>query len=286
MNYILFTFLLLAFTAPTYAQISTPIELITKDGVIVILRPDGTWDFKKSAPQSAPIPAANLGKSEVSTDSLPPNFIGIDPKTLHTRLINLKENLVKNEFETSAQYERRIAEEIQKPIIDNLTIRDNFSFVISDIQAQYNADTQKMLFSLRVEKSRMVESRRNLEKQLGRKLDLGRADRLDYTNLYSIESGDTGVRHDAKFRIFFDKVNELSFTKNNNSDVLSIEVNLEADEARRLKSAAKVVVVVKLDRPYTEAYSFGHRFQVQPIEAYFFDPQKGTILGGKIDLRK
>ena len=137
---------------------------------------------------------------------MPPNFSGHDVGTLFTQLRDLKKRLVKSEFETTADYEKRVTQEKQKPILGNLTILDTFSLVAPNVQAAYDADSQKMQFFLPVEKSRMAELYRDT---LGR--DKKTAYDLDEANLYSIQWRDD--RAYSREGIFFDGTGNLTLTE-------------------------------------------------------------------------
>ena len=52
MSRILLSMLLVLMAASAYGQSS--IEVKTNDGRIVILKPDGTWEYKKDTPQPSP----------------------------------------------------------------------------------------------------------------------------------------------------------------------------------------------------------------------------------------
>jgi hypothetical protein len=156
MNHLLLAALLILVATNSYAQ--SPIEGATKDGRAVILKPDGTWEFKKAAPEPSATPAVAAVKASMPTDSLPVNFSGHETKILYHQLIDLKKRLVKSEFETKARYYERVYAEMQKPIIDNLTIKDTFSIVVSGVRADYDADSRKMQLFLLIEKSEYAES--------------------------------------------------------------------------------------------------------------------------------
>lgn len=271
MNRLFLSALLIFLATSTFAQISSQIEVTTKDGRTVILKPDGTWEFKKVVPQPSPTPVANSSKPIEATNSLPVNFAGQDASNLLVKLLDLKVRLTKNEFETTAQYEKRIAEEIQKPIIDNLTIKDTFSIVISRVETEYNADTQKMQFSLSV-----LESS---SRKYGGVRDKKTAYDLKDVNLYSI-IWSAGILE--TYGLFFDDLNNLALTeKGYYSKGFTAELSLDVEEAKRLKSTVKAAVLVKFEEPYAIDDGYGlvsKQFQTRLVDVYFFDPQTGKIL--------
>jgi hypothetical protein len=271
MNRLLLSILLAVAATNAYAQSS--IEARTSDGRIVILKPDGTWEYKKEAQQPAPAPATNPVKQNSGTDSLPPNFTGHDVKALFTRLSELKKRLVKSEFETTTEYEKRIAQEKQKPILGTLTVQDTFSLVIPNVEASYDADSQKMQFFLPVEKSRMAE----LYRSAGMSQDKKTASDLEGVSLYSIQwSGNSRYDH---IGIFFDDMHNLTLTNKSYPSGFSAEVHLGVEEAKRLKNMTQAVAIVQFEEPYAgEGLRIDNQLQVRLIDVYFFDPQTGRIL--------
>lgn len=285
MNRLLLCLLLLFLTVSAYAQTSTSIEVITKDGRTVILKPDGTWEFEKVAAEPSPNATVGQAKPNMPTDSLPLNFVGHDAKTLYTQLLDLKKRLVKNEFETTAQYEKRIAEEIQKPILDNLTVKDTFSFVVSNVYAAYNADAQKMRFLLPVQKSEMAELyRKSNIYSRNNKYDGD----LSRSNLYSIRWETGGYSMPSRQGVFFDETGHLIVTGRDYSPGFSVEVPLDVEKAKRLKNTTKAVIVAKLEEPYAGTLTnlYGIQLQVRIVDIYFFDPQTGKILAKMSEVKK
>lgn len=271
MNRLLAGALLVLLATSTYAQ--GPIEVTTKDGRTVTLKPDGTWEFKKVAPEPAATPAEGSVKSTVPVDSLPSNFAGHDTKILYSQLLDLRHRLLKSEFETTAQYEKRVADELRKPIVGDLTIGDTFSIVASGVRADYDADSQTMQLFLPVEKSQMAE----LQRRIGSGRDRKTADDLSYVNLYSIQlAREHGY---AKQGLFFEETNNFMLKKKDYLEGFFVEVSLGVEEARRIKSMIKALVVVRFEEPFAAGdESINRQFQVRLIDVLFFDPQTGKIL--------
>ena len=266
MNVFLIFALLVFTTISTFAQITSPIEVKTNDGQTVILKPDGNWEFKKVMPQPSPTTVVNPVKKNAEINSFSPNFSGHDFITLLTKLLDLRKRLVKSEFETTADYEKRAAEEKQKVIIENLTIEDTFTFVINGVQPVYNADLQKLKFFLPVEVNRtyiMDEDKKT-------------AYDLSNVNLYNINN------------IFFDDLNDLKLSEKSYYKGFSTEVSLNVEEAKRIKNTARAAVIVQFEEPYAlEDYLRANKqLQVRLIDVYFFDQQTGKILAKMSDSKK
>ena len=70
----------LLFLVSTTALSQTPgsFEHKTPDGRTVVMKADGTWEYKKETPR----PSAKRDVPNTATDDLTPNFSGNDPRTL------------------------------------------------------------------------------------------------------------------------------------------------------------------------------------------------------------
>ncbi|MFM9905088.1 MAG: hypothetical protein ACKVQJ_11015 [Pyrinomonadaceae bacterium] len=264
MKKLLLCSLFLPLTFSTFAQIPSPIESTTKDGRTVILKPDGTWEFKKAVPQPSPTPIPDEVKQK--SISFAPGFTGDDLSTLFNRLIDMKKRFTKSEFETTAQYEKRLAAEIQKPILNTSTIKDTFT-LLYPVESEYDADFQKMKFSLRIDASSYADI---LQRKPGS---------LSSMNRYSIYSVSTSL--------YFDDINGLKLTSKDYWKGFSTEVSLGVEEAKRLKNAAMAAVVISCKEPYAlQAGQYTHQVQGRLIDVYFFDQQTGKILAKMSDSKK
>jgi LysM repeat protein len=231
-------------------------------------------------PQSSPTPT-NSQTSNLPAVSLPPNFSGHDPKVLYAKLRDLKGRLIKSEFETTSQYVTRRAEELRKPLIENLTLADSFAFIAASIDGQYDADDQTLHLFLPVKRNSYLESRRRIAQLSGKPLEESPASKkhasdLDDVNLYNMEVVN---KREPKTRVFFDDLNYLSLSERNYQTGFLASVKLPVDEARRLKSSARAILLVQFQEPYAAGYeSFDKQFQVNLVDVVFFDPDHGKIL--------
>jgi hypothetical protein len=174
-----------------------------------------------------------------------------------------------------------MAEEIQKPIMENMTVNDTFSLVVSKVEANYDADSQKMQFFLPVEKNPRAE----LSRLTGTSEDKKTARDLSYVNLYSIQL--PGERAYENNGIFFDELNDLPLTKMSYRQGFSAERTVDVEEARRLKNTTRALLLVRFQEPYAAGYEMIKRqLQVQLVDVLFFDPQTGKILAKPSSSRK
>ena len=273
MNRLLLSTLLIFLATSTFAQVTNPVEVIVKDGRTVILKPDGTWEFKKISPQSSTSPISTTDKPDQSSNTLPTNFKGHNAKLIFTQLLDLNKRLVKSEFETTSEFEKRISEEIKKPIAYNLGLNDTFAFVVNGVGAEYNADTKLMSFFL------------HAANDWG-SLGLG-IKRNGKESLYCInwnDEGWVGANYSIDtYKFFFNELGNFVLAKKAGSTGFSADIKLEAEDAKRLKTDVRAVAFVKFEEPYAqmdrlqvEGY-MGRLFQVRLVDVYFFDPQTGKI---------
>jgi tetratricopeptide (TPR) repeat protein len=127
-----------------------------------------------------------------------------------------------------------------------------------------------MTFSVPVERNVMAESRRLLNSTENKTsvTDLSRV------SLYSIA---LGSYDDAN--VFFDDMNGLSLSGSRYDPQFSTQVHLDVEDAKRLKTGTKAVLVVRFEEPYAiTRYAGAGQFQVRLIDVQFFDPQTGKVL--------
>ncbi len=268
MNYLLLSVLLTVLAINTYAQITSPIEVITKDGRTVILKPDGTWEFKKVEPQPSPNPIANSSKSGVATDSLPWDSSIYEVETIYNKLEEYKRPLYKDEFETTSQYEKRVSEKIQSPIISNLKIKDSFLLSLGSGVIKYDADSQKMLFLLPI---KTVDSESKYDSD------------FEKNNQYSINLTEfkvwSGKAYEFTYQIFFNEVGNFTRKSNNERQGFSAEISINVEDAKLLKDKVKVVALVQFQEPYiANINSYIKEFQVKVIDIYFYNSETRKII--------
>jgi len=210
---------------------------------------------------------APFAAASTQQPTLSPNFSGDDPTTLLRQLTDLRKRLVKSEFETTAAYKARIIEENKKAVLDSRTSEDTFYLVANKVEAEYNADTETMTFALRVRTNYPAELSRtyNLEEKVA-------ATDLSQVTMYDVSLGDY-----TDPRVFFDSSAGLSGSRYSRKFMATAKLNV--DEARRLKTGTKAVLVVRFEEPYAiQKDVAGGQFQVRLINVQFFDQQTGRVL--------
>jgi hypothetical protein len=261
---------LIILAAPAMAQRPTaPVEVRGPDGRTVILKPDGTWEYKKEAPAIAPEPTKPT--SPATAETLPPTFTGDDPRSLLRQLVDLRKRLVKSEFETSSAYKARVAEEKKKPLLGDRNAEDSFYLVSSAVLADYNADSQLMSLTLSAKRNVVAEvmrGRTGIDEQEA-------VTDLQRVSLYVVP---LGSYDDPK--VFFNDLNGLPLSGNRYDEQFSARVSLNVEDARRLKAGTKAVLTVRFEEPFAiEGYlTRAGQFQVRLLDVQFFDQQTGRVL--------
>jgi len=199
-------------------------------------------------------------------DRLPPNFSGDDPAILLRQLLDLRQRLIKSEFETTPAFEARVIEEKKKPLIARRTIEAAYLLVAHTVHAQYNADTQIMTFSLPVQSNYDGDVLRH-------DIDIKTMTDLSRLAKYQVSLGGVTDPH-----VFFDRAPGLYPPKSDKEFTGSAKLSVA--DARRLKTTTKAVLAVNFVEPYATAdYQEGGQFLVEVSDVLFFDPQTSIVLG-------
>ena len=163
MKAIFFSFFLFAATGLVCGQ---DIEVTTKDGRIVVLKPDGTWQFKIAKPveevKKTDQPTQNtavinslatfdnkLPFDDFNASKIPARFSGHSVPEMISILARRFAD--KDEFETTATYASRIASAKSQgiyeklPLDSTLVVMPTYAFT----EAAYDADKAKMSIELR-----------------------------------------------------------------------------------------------------------------------------------------
>ena len=247
--------------AEALSQRAASIEAQTGDGRVVILNADGTWQFKAGPSRSSSTTVSNWVTYRGVLDFLPSNFTGHDPDLVFARLLDWSRRLEKSEFETNAEHERRVADELQKPLLGNLLVTDPLVFVLARVEAEYDANTQTMqLFAPAIRHD-----------QLGR--DRASASDLARVNAYGLQA----LSRANDVNLYFDDLNDFTLRKKGYREGFLAEVRLGAEEAKRLKATIKASAVVELQAPYAKA-RLTRQIQTGLLDVLFFDPRTGQIL--------
>jgi hypothetical protein len=98
---------------------------------------------------TAPKPSPSLNKPlesyvDLKAESLPPNFAGHDLKLIYAAVKKKADALHKQEFETTKEYDKRVASLAAEPVYGTITAGSTLGFVfkLSNNEVQYDADNK------------------------------------------------------------------------------------------------------------------------------------------------
>lgn len=94
-------------------------------------------------PTPAPTPFTNTAFNPTS-DTLPPNFRGVDPLVLWLALGPRAAELQKDEFETTETHRLRVAALKDKPLVGNVTLSSLLATPTDLRDVKYDADAERM----------------------------------------------------------------------------------------------------------------------------------------------
>jgi hypothetical protein len=91
-------------------------------------------------------PAQQVGRFDISRETLPPNYQGFDVETVFKQFSLRADKLQKSEFETTEQHQQRLKQLDSQPLLGTVTATDLMPFTIEmiEIESEYNADAQSL----------------------------------------------------------------------------------------------------------------------------------------------
>jgi hypothetical protein len=233
-------------------------------------------EFDRSNPQLKEGSTNNAKETIESNNSLTANFKGQDADFIFDQLLKHQKALVKSEFESTPEFEKRSSEELKKPITSNLGIKDTFAFVMNNVRATYDADSKVISMFLDINKQPIYANEENL-------YSVRWFNEYSKGNKYYIDSYD----------LLFEKFeNLLPPNRNVSNSQFAVGIASEVEEAKRLKTSVKAIAFVKFKDPYakydvvkTNSHT-GRKFYVSLVDIYFYDPQSGRIFAKASEMKR
>jgi hypothetical protein len=191
--------------------------------MILIINGYAQKKITKPIKRQVAVGAAKCSFSEKEIDTnvaqLPPNYHGNDIKALTVEVVK-KQRLVKDEFETTAQFQERVENEKKKKIVGELAFNSTFAFEDNGfIPFKYDADNKRM----------------SVSENLG--------SRLYFSNVCQNVTGNS-----VNFLILKNDrlVTDYKF---------DWSINIAVEEAKILKSNLRILYLVKLNNLIGEYYT-------------------------------
>ncbi len=192
---------------------------------------------------------------ELTVDHLSAGYQGNDADRIY-RAIEKHENAAKGEFETTEQYEARIEQQNEQPLIGSLRITSLFAFKAADLKLQYDADSGVIKIyvptSFAVDDAGKVDSSRiavKVQESASSRSYLA-SNAFGATTMVrekDVKSIEIGVVHASDFELRNDADPNLDCFYGPDLGCFYSELHLVPEQARRLKRSARVLIVGSLD---------------------------------------
>jgi hypothetical protein len=183
---------------------------------------------------------------DLNSSKLSAHYLGHDPKVLYDKLLEMKQNINKSEFETTEQYNTRTLSDKKRPILGVLGLDDFYTLNISP-HSKYDADNSTMTTLIIAKESTdwfmpgnqvsiNAKELKNKKKSYIGTNAYGAS--VEVENTYSLKSGLVVINSDGlglKNKYIYEY----------------ILTNISADMAKSLKDKLRVLLIFKLHEPYT-----------------------------------
>lgn len=92
-------------------------------------------------PKAPELPRYSSAEFALTETRLPPNYHGHDFRHVYA-VLDKRSGQLKGEFESSADYEKRIAAQAAQPVVGKMTTGSLYAFELWPITSYYDADTE------------------------------------------------------------------------------------------------------------------------------------------------
>jgi hypothetical protein len=216
---------------------------------------------------------------------LPHSFIGNDFVKIYLELNALFKP--KDEFETTAAYEKRIAAATDKILFGNIKPNSFMSFRNDSVESQYNADAQILSVSIKtrpldildnsIEGLRTIDVKKDILKELGTyegQNAYGAKTAITKSEIYKFTIAINNIRD---FRAYLPlKTDRFASTENH----LEINLNLPAQEAKQAKANLSYLLIFFPEKPFVGSSSYRLSPKLDfPQDAQFYNSYlRGQLL--------
>lgn len=215
-----------------------------------------TEAFKGILPDALVYSERPFATESLDWTKVPVNFYGNDFKKilLAFALRRLAGLTTKDEFETTAAFEKRIREAETKPLFGSLTPRSRMAFIANEIDSKYDADTQILSVQIELSPLPYFEGKLQTASFTGVKVlkpsveDLG---------IYKGQNAFGVTREVTKAKLnkyLFAFANDREFKAIENFLSGRFELPLPLEQAREAKANLRILFIVSLSKPFMGSY--------------------------------
>src|SRR5207249_7530156 len=222
--------------------------------------------------KTTPQPSFDQLPFDISRENLPPNYLGHYFPTIFAAVARRQAMSRKSEYETTSNYENRLAHLNSLPLIGSLRGNSLLAFVVGPVSQIYDADRRTLNLSLTLTADiKWLHTEKLIGSYIGRNA-FNRAVRVKT------------YRNDDYLLV----IEGSSYPP----DTLSASITMEGVDAQQIKPRVRAVLLCysligassdqdhsapTIDEPYDE-YTFTHKLNVKPLQLWFVDSSKGAVL--------
>jgi hypothetical protein len=307
---VLLVSLCLLLPSPSLGQTQkTSIEKSSKPKVTSVDRPSGLSPSSKSGSLKAPTAEESSDSNQAKTESKPShdslpfilkgeqlsaNYLGHDIKEIYKIL--QERNAPKGEFETTAAYESRLANNTNLPLKSGLPLQSTLAFRV-DYEAQhleYDADRQTMKFIIPVENKDKYAFNSKKEDEINTQIESVKT--VDRTFAASNSYGARATVEVATFDLYNLRFTNLrNFVNKFESTFYELKYRIPIEKAKAAKENFSLLYVTNLVSPFVDykkgygaettlsspyRYTFNYNYVVGEVkEIIIFNRATGEIYG-------
>jgi hypothetical protein len=235
----------------------------------------------KAVPVASTVP--DIRSFDIQVDKLAPGFTGHNIKAIFNDLVTKKNNALKGEFETTAEFEARLQRQAQEPILGKLDRNGYFAFVIKNTSGEtfYDADLQVMTIAIALHSGDESIYKNSNKKALVSQAESKR-EQYEGSNAYGAKATVTrhlGINYDVAFsnysRFGVSKYIDSGTRSRGHTedffakDVFMVRIPMDVALAKEVKSKLQILAIVKLLEPYTYEGSFYDKPTISRPDEYF-----------------
>lgn len=234
---------------------------------------------------------------DAKATKLPPHYIGHDPSKVFDVLMEREVQSRKGEFETTADYRKRVSELALSPIgVGAMTEASTFAFPVMILHTEYDADAQILAVYVGVDRTISFSSSLRKRDNIQAVQSTGKAFRKSSyagQNAFGAQTDVVTTGGSYHFLLFpkserFRTEGEFWWAKD-----FVFRLHAPASQAKELKERLQVIAVCRLQSPFTEIESETNKPTLQnPVEEtnyrsylsvsvsefWLYDPETGKVL--------
>jgi hypothetical protein len=275
--------------------------LVALLSVFGFLRDGFAQEAGLSREETQPPSKYSLSPFEISSERLAPDYCGHDPEVLYVRLLDLSADRKKGEFETTAEYDQRIAKMTVTPVLGTLNYGSIYAFCVdnSEIKSLYDPDKGILVVDIRFwsvygepDWKSHPPGHRPTQTALISKSKYRDEGKYVGTNAFGA-SAVVDAGSSVEYGIVFSNLDLFPVEKTAASTHFSVGLPIGPTAARAAKGSLRALAVCRLVSPYVKSTSGGiqptleqptsflrlsYYLETELLELWFYDMSSGVVV--------